>query len=416
MHYLELQDNKIKILTFVGYYLPGYKSGGPLRTIVNMVEQLSNDIEFWIVTSDRDLGDSSTYDDVKVDEWQRIGKAQVFYLSPEKRSFFFLRDLIASTPHDILYLNSFFDLEFSIKPQLAQRLLNKLTRKPVIVAPRGEFSPGALALKKTKKSIYIATSKWIGLYDKVTFQASSDYEAKDIIRVLGVTPGCIKVAIDMPEKASGHPSCGLPYSSSSAGALKIIFLSRISSKKNLDFALRILEGIARNIVFDIYGPIEDSNYWAECQGLISKLPSNISVKYCGIVMPSEVKKTFSKYDLFLFPTRGENYGHVIAEALSAGTPVLISDQTPWRNLDSDGFGWDISLNIPNAFEEKIEQLADQDPQIRHDQRSVVQERALQRLLDPGIVEENIELFYSQLKDRDYVPSTSYNSRKQGRLL
>ena len=47
-------DHKPVILVFLGNYLPGFKSGGPLRTIVNLVDNLSDEFEFLIITSDRD--------------------------------------------------------------------------------------------------------------------------------------------------------------------------------------------------------------------------------------------------------------------------------------------------------------------------------------------------------------------------
>ena len=44
------------ILSFAGHYLPGYKAGGPIRSIANMVDQLGDEFDFRIVAGDRDLG------------------------------------------------------------------------------------------------------------------------------------------------------------------------------------------------------------------------------------------------------------------------------------------------------------------------------------------------------------------------
>jgi glycosyltransferase involved in cell wall biosynthesis len=122
-----------------------------------------------------------------------------------------------------------------------------------------------------------------------------------------------------------------------------VFISRISPKKNLLFALRMLQSVLGDISFDIYGPIEDARYWNRCEKAIGTLPPNVRVKYMGMVEHEKVGEVFAEHDLFLFPTLGENYGHVICEALSAGCPVLISDQTPWRHLQEEGAGWDIPL-------------------------------------------------------------------------
>jgi glycosyltransferase involved in cell wall biosynthesis len=60
----------------------------------------------------------------------------------------------------------------------------------------------------------------------------------------------------------------------------------------------------------------------------------------------------------LFPTLGENYGHVICEALNAGCPVLISNQTPWRNLQEKGVGWDFPLEEEERFTATLQQCVD----------------------------------------------------------
>jgi hypothetical protein len=69
------------ILTFTGCYLPGYKGGGPIRTIANMVAVLKDEFDFRIVTSDHDLGDRTAYPGIQVNTWEKVAGAQVLYLS-----------------------------------------------------------------------------------------------------------------------------------------------------------------------------------------------------------------------------------------------------------------------------------------------------------------------------------------------
>lgn len=390
-------SHKPVVLTFLGHYLPGFKSGGPLRTIVNLVDNLSDKFEFLIVTSDRDLGETSAYAFIASNEWQDVGRAKVYYISPDKISICNYVNIIKNTPHDLLYFNSFFNPNFTIKPLIANRFFNP-NQQQVIVAPRGEFSSGALSLKSAKKYIYLICSKLFGLYRNVIFQASTVHEEKDIIKTLKYPSSRIKVAIDLPEKAV---STSIPMKKTiNTDVLSVVFLSRISPMKNLYFAIQILSCVNVDVVFDIYGPLEDMAYWLKCQALIEQLPKNIKVNYCGSVEPSNVKSVFSQYDLFLFPTLGENYGHVIAESLSVGTPVLLSDQTPWRNLEADGLGWDLPLHQPNEFAEKIRQFAKLPIELRQQQRLVVQTQAFKMLFNPKIIEENCRLFYSGLKNKN----------------
>ena len=115
--------------------------------------------------------------------------------------------------------------------------------------------------------------------------------------------------------------------------------------------------------------------------LIHKLPSNVTANYCGLLRPEQVKTVFSNYDLFFFPTRGENYGHVIAESLSVGTPVLISDQTPWLNLSEDFLGWDFSLLKKDLFVQTIEYLAGLPSIDRISLRQKVKQNSISRIFN-----------------------------------
>ena len=391
-----IRNSKSKpvILTFIGNYLPGYKAGGILRTLVNTVDHLCDEFEFRIVTRDRDLGDDSPYADIKISQWQKIGEAMVYYLSAQSNTIKDILNVIDHTRHDVLYLNSFFDL-LTIKVLLIRKFLRD-TFKPVIVAPRGEFAWASLRQKYIKKIIYIHVARLLGLYRRVTWQASSEYEAMDIMKVMKVKYNEVHMALDLPSKIipdEMHEVISKPLSGNAD--LMIVFLSRIVREKNLDFALKVLNKVSSKVFFDIYGPAENAVYWQECKDLINKLPDNVKVNYFGSVTPGEVLRIFSRYDLFLFPTGGENYGHVIGEALTVGTPVLISTETPWRNLQTDGLGWDIDLSHMDSFVETIEQVSLLSPAERLKKRNALKRKIMERLLDPGVLEANRQLFREQ---------------------
>ena len=298
------------VLAVVDNYLPGYKAGGPIRTLANMVDRLGDEFEFKIVTADRDFEDTKPYSKIRVDGWNSVGKADVFYMSPDRRSLSDFRRPLCSTEYDILYLNSFFSPHFTIKPLLL-RGLRLIPDRPLVIAPRGEFSPGALGLKSLKKRAYIAVAKVLGLYKGAVWQASSEHEEADIRQWFGSNARVV-IAPDLPPVISpaDDPKA---VKQKTKGYLKIIFLSRISRKKNLDGALDMLKGLKGQIEFNIYGPIEDKLYWAECQRIISSLPEHIKVKYRGSIAHDKVGTVMREHDLFLLPTLGENFGHVILE-------------------------------------------------------------------------------------------------------
>lgn len=384
---------KPTILIFVHYYLPGYKSGGPVQTIGNMVEALGDEFDFRIVTSDRDFLDVAPYPGITSDAWMCVGKARVFYVSPERRSLLTSARLIRETPHDVLYLNSLFDPLYTLLPLLSQKLAGS-HRTPVVIAPRGEFSPGALGLKRWKKEPFLAIAQIVGLYRNVLWHASTDDEAQLIRRKFGGAARIANARNLPPMSIQQQTTCeGVDPS----GPLRIVFLSRISRKKNLDYALRILAKTPIPIHFDIWGTLEDPVYWKQCQDQIQALPGNVAAHYRGLADHSKVSNILAGYDLFFLPTRGENYGHVIAEAFSAGTPVLLSDQTPWRNLHHEGVGWDLPLENGEAgFLKAIEEALRKVRLERATWRQRVFSFAKDRLNDPSLLKANRALFLQAL--------------------
>lgn len=327
--------NRPILLCFVSYYLPGYRSGGPLRTIANFVDYLGDEFDIRILTRDRDMGDTQPYAGVTIDQWNTVGKAQVFYASDKNTTLRGIARLLRETPHDILYVNSFFDFKFTTLPLLVRRF-GIAPKRPCIIAPRGEFSAGAISLKPWKKRLYMRMANTLGLYSDLQWQASSLLEVHDIKREMSRTTDRVDIAPDLPAITAANNLKGISLSPRKPGPLRVVFLSRISPKKNLDFLLQVLSHVQESVELFIYGPVEDKAYWNKCLTLIQQMPSNIYVNYCGEVTHTKVKETFARYDVFAFPTRGENFGHVILESLSVGTPVIVSDKTSWQPDEQGG--------------------------------------------------------------------------------
>ena len=94
--------------------------------------------------------------------------------------------------------------------------------------------------------------------------------------------------------------------------------------------------------------------------MLARLPTSVSAAYRGFLEPGEVVPTLSRYHLFLLPARGESFGRVIVEAMVAGCPVLLSDQTPWTEAVRCGAGWAEALSNPGAFASRIRELVAMD--------------------------------------------------------
>lgn len=372
----------INVLVFAGYYLPGYKGGGPIKTIKSLLDQAGGEITFKLITSDRDLGDATPYTSVSCGAWNQIGNTSVFYVQSGKKGYAQAARQLCAKDYDLVYLNSFFSPRFSFFPLL----LAKAFKKKVVLGPRGEFSAGALSLKSAKKRLFINVFKLLGLHRGTVFQASSDYEAVDIRRALGTT-----VDIQIAENI-GAQEFVENMKIRQSGALNVIFVSRISPKKNLLTAIEMLKKVQHPLVYDIYGPIEDKEYWGQCEKVIAGLPSHIKVNYKGTLTPDKVVQTLSHYDVFFFPTKGENYGHVIAEALCAALPIVIADTTPWRNLKEQGLGWDLPLENPDEFSAALDEIAAMPYEKHLEMRQNILAWAEHKFSQRDAVEANIALF------------------------
>lgn len=379
------------ILTIASYYLPGYRAGGPIRSVANLISWLGDEFRFLVLTRDRDLQDTQPYGTIEPGTWQTVGKASVMYLSPRQIGLRHWYELLKSIDYDVLFLNSFFGT-LSVQTLFLRRLgLSK--EQPLLLAPRGEFSPGALALKPKKKWAYVQLARITGLWQDAVWLATSDLEAQDIRLVIKESGDQLDIHIApnlvVPATTGMRPMVQIPKES---GKARIVFVSRISRTKNLDYALELLPGLEGDVVFDLYGPAEDMAYFHECQTQAERLPGNIRFTYHGPVTAERVHDIFSSAHVFLLPTLGENFGHVIHEALRAGCPVLISNRTPWHNLEQAHAGFAVPLEQPARFRKVLQFFVDMDASTHRLWRAGAHAYAAELSSSTEALEQNRRLF------------------------
>ncbi len=376
---------KQKTLIFTRYYYPSYKAGGPVTTLRNMCNMLSQHYDLYIITTNKDI-DGSKYN-LTSNIWQEQDGVIVCYLEKQNINIKTYKMLVGKLKPDLIYLNSFFDVKFSIMPIIGYKL-GFFKNIPILLAPRGEFSEGGLSIKSTKKKIFLFLAKFFRLHKAVIWHASTEMEASDINSYF-INKNTL-IAKDLPSVRE----C---VKKNQSNNIRGVFISRISPMKNLLMVLDILKQIQSKLTFDIYGPIEDKAYWQRCKKKIKGLPNNINVNYRGELIPYEVQKTFARYDFFLFPTLGENYGHVIAESLLAGTYVIISDQTPWLNIEEYNVGKIIRNSEPHEYVREVESLSILSVEKRANISKKVLEYAEKNIPCRQDIEENTELFRKAIK-------------------
>lgn len=341
---------KKTILILCDWFLPGYLAGGPIQSIATLTQQLGNDIDFKIITTDRDFKSNKPYDIIKVNEWTQYEGRTVFYISPENMNAEFVLKLIQNTPHHIIYMNSLYSTLFTIYP-LKWKLQKKIHSK-IVLAPRGMLRDKALAVKPVKKYLFLLYARFVGLFKKIHWQSTSKQETLEIKKRIGEDVQLTEIS-NLPAMSNEIVSI-----EKKTEDLKLCFIARIVDIKNLNFAIEVLKEIKTGtITFDIYGPKEDEAYWLVCENNAKTLPNNIRFNYKSVLKPEEICVTISKYHALFLPTQTENFGHVIVESLKNGRPVLISDQTPWRNLQKENVGFDIALSNKTKFVEAIQNMS-----------------------------------------------------------
>ncbi|MDB9886805.1 glycosyltransferase family 4 protein [Polaribacter sp.] len=342
--------NKKKILVFIGSYLPSYRAGGPIQSIANLTGHLKNEFDISIVTSNYDLGVRLLLNSSDLNIFISKDGYRIMYLESKYQNLTFYKKLFIDHKFNCVYLNSFFSYKFSILPLWAY---SNMSMKKVL-APRGELGSGALAINPVKKYLFIKLSKLLNLHKEIVWQATAETELDEIKYHFGQQSKIILA----PNLSAKMPLL-LKRKNKIKKQLNLFYLSRISIKKNLLGALEYLSKVNEeyNINFTIIGPIDEEDYWMKCKNKIKKLPNHILVNYLGSKPNNQITKILEKQHVLILPTQHENFGHVIMESWQNGCPVIISDQTPWRQLEDKNIGLDIQLNNDVSFTDAIEMFA-----------------------------------------------------------
>jgi glycosyltransferase involved in cell wall biosynthesis len=341
---------KTKILVFIDWYLPGFNSGGPVTSAANLTEHLKGDLEFYIITRNHDYCNSLPYENIKSDEWINKGdNTHIYYLSKGCLSKINILKAIKDISFNTWYVTGIYSWYFSIVPVFLARRHHP---GKLIVAPRGMLSPHALGIKSFKKKIFLGLAKIIRLYKNASFHATSVEEENDVLTQFPKNDVVFVPNLPKPVNQSN-----INHVEKKPGSLKLLSIARIAPEKNTLEALKILEAFSQtmdpkddyNISFDLYGHVYCLKYWEECNKVVEQLPMQIQVNFHGSVSPDNLPAFIENSHFLFLPSRGENFGHAILESLLLARPVIISDQTPWKNLRFVNSGWDISLQSPHLF-------------------------------------------------------------------
>jgi glycosyltransferase involved in cell wall biosynthesis len=331
----------MKILVFSDWFYPGSQAGGPIQSLISMMK-FSSDC-FFVVTRNTDLNSSTPYQGIRSNTWQEgfQKNIQVYYLNENSLTENFIFKIHNEIKPDRIYLNSMWSPKFTILTLNASR--KNGWSYQVVLAPRGMLKPAAFKQKGFKKKLFLFFAKATNTYGNICWHATSEIERDEILRLfpkanIRIAPNISNASFKNVKKELSSP-------------FRILTVGRISPEKGYYEALDAIRKCnpKKPVQWDIVGLKENAELVRVMLNAEQEF-SSIKIQMHGHKNLDELKTFYEKAHIFFLPSRGENYGHAIAEALSYGTPVVISDSTPWKNLEAEFAGKATTLNKWNLAE------------------------------------------------------------------
>lgn len=319
------------------------KDGGPSRSVPILAKGLS------------DIGCDVTLMTLKTDDMNTHlldGTDVKLEILPSSVKTSVLEKTILDGKFDIIHLQNLWLPSYHRVASIARKHGIKY-----LMTPRGTLEPWCLKQKALKKKI----ARWLyqdnDLNKCACIYATAEIEAQHI-RELGFSNNiCI-----IP---NGIETDDYPCRSTDVEVKKqILFISRIHPKKGIEilieaFAIIKDQFLDWNVVIAGNG---ENDYIQALQDKINRMNLSNRISIIGPVFGASKTRLYQESSLFCLPSFSENFGMVVAEAMSCGVPAITTNGTPWQlingtcstmgaSLDMLGknnrTGWCIDLSIEN---------------------------------------------------------------------
>lgn len=310
----------------------GARNGGPSYSVPRLVSALSG----WGVSSEIYTVAESA---LERSEAHALAFPQDFMAVPVASSLRISRALSSALEKSVERIDILHNHGLWLMPNVAVGRIAEKAAKPLVVSPRGMLAFEALRFSARKKRLFWALLQGPALAQAAVWHATCLEEAEDI-RSFGVTKpiAIIPNGIDEAVVFANHNPKLIKRT--------LLFMSRIHPKKGLPNLITAWSDVAPqrpNWELVIAGPDEGAHR-AELAKQVKKLAAP-SVRFVDPVYGHAKASLLASADLFVLPTKSENFGIAVAEALAAGVPAIVTKGAPWSGLDDQRCGWWIDHGV-----------------------------------------------------------------------
>ena len=305
-------------------------SGGPTSCTYNLIKGLRDEgIEADILTlMPRDDSDKIISDDSFIKALPNDARTPLVYSSN------FRRYLSSHIGYDLYHANGLWTCPTHFTAEIAKK-----QNKPCVIAPHGMLYPQALQVSAWKKKIVSTVFQRKDLETASCLQATCMAELEHI-RAFGLNN---PVAV-IPNGLVIDDSLEIRKTSNSVR--RFAFVGRLNRIKNVDLLLSAWSKLGdktRNCELLIIGD-GDTAYKKELEEFATANKLN-NVRFLGFIMGKDLQKLVHSIDFQILPSKSENFGMVVPEALIQGIPVIASKGTPWSDLETFDCGWWVDNDI-----------------------------------------------------------------------
>lgn len=245
-----------------------------------------------------------------------------------------LRDYLTEVPFEIIHHHSLWLLTLRYAAEAGRR-----HRAPLVISPRGMMNAWAWRNNRWRKRFAERFVHPGAMQQAAGWHATSSEEASEIHSLGFRQPVCVAPnGVVVPEESElvAARSTWLELCPAARSRPVALFYSRLHRKKRVRELIDAWLSIPRGDWLLVIAGTAEEYTPAELAAYVSNLghTENIQV-FDGSGRPPP----YAIASLFLLPSHSENFGLVIAEALAAGVPAVVTDSTPWSDLTPNHAGW-----------------------------------------------------------------------------